>query len=42
MDEELWAGKIARAMDPHAGRISTEELMAETGLDQDRIERAVQ
>ncbi|MGI5532461.1 hypothetical protein ACQEVX_35370 [Streptomyces syringium] len=42
VDEELWAGKIARAMDQHDGRISTEELMATTGLDQDQIERAVQ
>ena len=40
VDEELWAGKIVRAVRAHPG-ISAEELTEETGLAPDRIERAV-
>ncbi|MFI0742454.1 hypothetical protein ACH4PU_30910 [Streptomyces sp. NPDC021100] len=42
VEEELWAGKIGRAIEQHGGRVSAEELMAETGLDQSQIDRAVQ
>ncbi|WP_433860093.1 hypothetical protein [Streptomyces kronopolitis] len=41
VDAELWAGKIARAIEAHGGRISSEELAEETGLAQDQIEIGV-
>lgn len=40
VDEELWAGKIGRAVEAHPGGISAEVLAQETGLDQVQIERA--
>jgi hypothetical protein len=39
--EELWAGKIARALRVHRGRIPPEELPRETGLDPAQIMRAI-
>ncbi|MFG3408958.1 hypothetical protein [Streptomyces sp. NPDC048142] len=40
VDAELWAGKIARALQKYEGRISEEDLAAETGLAPNQIEAA--
>ncbi|MGX5185744.1 hypothetical protein ACWKT5_23705 [Streptomyces avermitilis] len=41
VDAELWAGKISRAIDTHGGRISSEELTAETGLTEAQVKLGV-
>jgi hypothetical protein len=42
VDEELWAGKIVRAMRKYPERrISEQDLARETGLAPDQVERAV-
>jgi hypothetical protein len=41
VDAELWAGKVARALRQHPKGISEEELVRETGLTADQIQRAV-
>ncbi|MCZ4103785.1 hypothetical protein, partial [Streptomyces sp. H39-C1] len=39
--EELWTGKIGRALVTHPDGIRAQELAEETGLDLNQIERAV-
>jgi hypothetical protein len=41
LDAELWAGKIARAMQQHPGGISEEAMSRETGLTPAQIELGV-
>lgn len=41
VDAELWAGKIARALQKYEGRINEEDLAEETGLTPDQIEAGV-
>lgn len=40
VDEELWAGKMARALDTHPRGLSLYALAMETGLTQDQIAQA--
>jgi len=41
IEPQLWAGKIARALDKYGGQISEEDLARETGLAPDQIEAGV-
>lgn len=41
IEAELWAGKIARALQKYEGRINEEDLAEETGLTPDQIEAGV-
>ncbi|MFD7169020.1 hypothetical protein [Streptomyces violascens] len=41
IEPQLWAGKIARALQKHGGRINEEDLAEETGLAPDQIEAGV-
>ncbi|SHL56983.1 hypothetical protein MOV08_20610 [Streptomyces yunnanensis] len=41
VQSELWAGKIARAVEKHRGRISKEVLAGETGLTPEQIAEGV-
>ncbi|MGW0825288.1 hypothetical protein [Streptomyces sp. NPDC002845] len=41
IEPQFWAGKIARALQKHGGRLSEEDLAEETGLTPEQIEAGV-